>query len=76
MNWGIFWHLYEVYRPIFEEVMKHKIRTLFLRRKSKKYGLAANLSTLVIPYGDFEPTFAICGQIKPPFFEDESYMHV
>ena len=46
-----------------------------MRRKSKKNGHAANLSTLVLLYGDFEPKFALCGQIKPPFFEDDSYMH-
>jgi hypothetical protein len=46
-----------------------------MRRKSKKNGHAANLSTLFLPYGDFEPNFALCGQIKPPFFEDDSYMH-
>jgi len=56
--------------------MKHKIQTLFMRRKSKKNGLAANLSTLFLPYGDFELIFALCGQIKLPFFEDDSYMHV
>jgi hypothetical protein len=47
-----------------------------MRRKSKKNGLAANLSTLFSPYGDFELIFALCGQIKLPFFEDDSYMHV
>ena len=52
-----------------------KVKLCFRGGKVKN-GLAANLSTLVLPYGDFEPTFAICGQIKTPFFEDESYLHV
>jgi hypothetical protein len=47
-----------------------------MRRKSKKNGHAANLSALFLPYGDFELIFALCGQIKPLFFEDDSYMHV
>ena len=75
MNYGFFWHLNEVCRSIFEKVMRHKIRTLFWRQKSKNNSHAANLSTLFSPYGDFYPTFALCGQIKPPFFEDDSYMH-
>ena len=72
--WGIFWHLNEVCRAIFEKVMKHKILTLFLRRKSKKNGRVANLSTLFLPYGDFELIFALWGQIKLPFFEDDTCM--
>jgi hypothetical protein len=75
MNWGIFWHLNEVCRSIFEKVMRHKIRTLFWWQKSKNNCRAANLSTLFLPYGDFELIFALWGQIKLPFFEDDSYMH-
>ena len=75
MNWGIFWHLNEVCGTIFEKVIKHKIRTLFLRQKSKKNGLAANLSALFCHTAILNSLLLYAAKLNPPYLKMSHTVH-